>query len=712
MALDPSYILLQGLEEIFLDKDTGLVLANGTLEFWIDDQRNTPKSVYQLTGAPPNYTYTAVQNPVPLNAISTPSSNGVNNIAIYYRPYDDFGNIQLYYVVAKNAAGTVQFTREAWPNTFASNNPAGAGETARTNLLSNPQFVDVNFDPAQTLTLSIAGAGNHTFNIAPGWDLFVSTVGLSAIQVSRTSVTGSSKLATNPAYTLTITPGANTTAVQLIQRLYHNPGIWTANSLNQFGWVATSASWGPQASQLTISYVPSNGTPTILLQQANNTGIFSTFNNTVQLDPSDNTDSSVTGYADIIITLPASNPTTLSSIQIISLGEQVDDIPYDQQPVNRQQDYLAHYYKPLLAYKPIPSYLVGWDFPLNPSQFYANGTRAAQAIGANKSEYKWDQTIVFQSADSGVAVSRGTNGGFVMTANGAGQVAVIQYLDQTEARRILSDRISVHISGSTTSVGGIAGKVTLWATTDVTLPVVGAGTNNSLVLTLDATGKPASFNGAWTEVPRNLGDAYFALTAASATNAESADINLNGWDIANAVPTNTAKFFAIVVGFEAWLDTETITLNSIGMCPGDIATRPAPKTIDETQRECQRFYWKTFNFNTPAADNVGLNTGELNYLSTQAGANSNFMQSIYYASPMRTTPNITFYNPKPAGVSVTNGQVWNESNLGSSASVTVSNNTPQTLNFWCQGNGAGGVWGAPPKLLAVHVVSDARLGIV
>ena len=708
MALDPQYILMQDIEELFVDKDTGLLLANGTVEFWIDDQRNTPKSVYQLTGAPPNYTYTPIVNPMPLNIISTPSSNGVDNVAIYYRPYDDFGDIQLYYIVVKNQAGTIQCTREAWPNTIAANNPAGAGEAARTNLLSNPQFVDVNFDPTQTLSLTVAGAGNYTFNIAPSWDLLLSTSGASTIQVTRTSIAGSSKLATNPAYTLTITPGANTTGVNLIQRLYHNPGIWTANILNQLGWVATSASWGPQASQLTISYVPSTGTPTILLQQTNNTGIFSTFNNTVQIDPSDNTETSTAGYADIFITLPASNPTTLSSIQVISLGEQVLDLPYDQQPVNRQQDFLSHYYKPLLAYKPIPSFLVGWDFPLNPSQFYANGARGTQAIGADKSEYKWDQTIVFQSTDSGVAVSRGTNGGFVMTANGAGQVAVIQYLDQVEARKILSDRASVHISGSTTAAAGsLAGKVTLYATTAVTLPDVDAGTNNSIVATLDATGKPATLNGTnWTEVPRGLGDAYFSLSAASATNSESADINLNGWDMQGAIPTNTATFFAIVVGFAAWADTDTITLNSIGLCAGDIATRPAPKTITETTLDSQRFFWKTFLPNTTPVDNAGVNSGEYIYTTTNttAGTQPQSSPTIFFPEVMRVTPNIAFFNPSNTGA----GQAYNETRNTVCTSTAIVNSSVNGLSMVATPTAGYGIG----DLMAAHITADARLGIV
>jgi len=62
--------------------------------------------------------------------------------------------------------------------------------------------------------------------------------------------------------------------------------------------------------------------------------------------------------------------------------------------VPRQIDHLFHYYKPLLAYKPIPSALIGWDFPTNPAQFGVTGSTGA--IGANKSAYAWDQTILFQ----------------------------------------------------------------------------------------------------------------------------------------------------------------------------------------------------------------------------------------------------------------------------------------------------------------------------
>ena len=57
MALDERYITDTTLEPLFVDKLTGLPLAGGLVYFWQDDQRNTPKPVYQLSGAPPT-TYT------------------------------------------------------------------------------------------------------------------------------------------------------------------------------------------------------------------------------------------------------------------------------------------------------------------------------------------------------------------------------------------------------------------------------------------------------------------------------------------------------------------------------------------------------------------------------------------------------------------------------------------------------------------------------
>ena len=324
--------------------------------------------------------------------------------------------------------------------------------------------------------------------------------------------------------------------------------------------------------------------------------------------PSNNTDTGDTGYVDINIYLNyrTALPIVLSSIQVCFLQAEapvgVDNlaiVEFQQTPVNRQIDNLFHYYKPELEYKPIESYLIGWDFAYNPGQI--NGySIAAQALGANMSYYAWDQTIVYQSATSGIAVSRAANGGFTALCNADTQMALMQYLDQATARDILNGRMSVNIAGRSSSVAGIGGKITLWYTNDASIVY---SSNTSLVTGLDATGFPTSMQGTWTQVQRSgLGDAIWSL------NDVEADYAFNGWqDNTNGVAT--ATYFAIVVGTVPLTTTtppDTLIFTSISLVPGNIATIPAPKTPTEVLRDCQRFYEKSYPLQTLPAS-VTLN---------------------------------------------------------------------------------------------------------
>ena len=106
-----------GTQELYRDKLTGLPLANGSLTFFKDNDR-TPagmKPVYKLTGTPVDPVYVALPNPLPLTGIGTTSDGFGIDTKIYYNPFDDEGNTELYYIEVKYSGDVLQFTREGWP---------------------------------------------------------------------------------------------------------------------------------------------------------------------------------------------------------------------------------------------------------------------------------------------------------------------------------------------------------------------------------------------------------------------------------------------------------------------------------------------------------------------------------------------------------------------------------------------------------------------
>src|ERR1041385_3936530 len=140
MSLDPRYVTAPSLQEYFVDKDSGFPLAGGKVFFFSDVNRTQPKDVFELTGSPPNYSYSPLPNPVILSSVGTMMDNNGNDIIPYYFPFDDEGNSELYYIVVQSATGVPQFTREAWPN------PEGGGVTPGNennlfNYIPNGQFL-------------------------------------------------------------------------------------------------------------------------------------------------------------------------------------------------------------------------------------------------------------------------------------------------------------------------------------------------------------------------------------------------------------------------------------------------------------------------------------------------------------------------------------------------------------------------------------------
>lgn len=711
-GLDDRYITGVELTGYFVDKSTGQPLAFGKVFFYEDVNRTTPKLVYQLSynSMTGNYTYVALPNPLTLNATGGFDDGSGNNIPIYYYPYDSFDNLQLYYIVAYDSNLLEQFTRDAWP--FPSAEEGSSTVTSTTlslnNMLTNPQFAVVNFTAGSTLSVPYTSAGT-SFTIAPGWVMNVSASGSGTLTIAQTPIAGNSAYPYNPPFVLTVTPGSFITSLTLTQTLNSNPD-WAAPQTNGVGGFVSGSILLAPNSAITMNYLKNAGSPSsqTILSQTNTSGAYTQYNATIELAAASNTNTGLTGFDTIQLVLSNTLATAFSNVQIIPLPTETAITTFDQTPVNRQVDQMFNYFQPQLNYKPISSYLIGWDFPLNPAQ-PLGASISAQSVGANKSYYAWDQTIIFQTANSGVTISRDATGALkTLAAPGGGtQLALVQYLPAPTAIEMLSRRKCVNVSANA-SVATIA-TVSLWYTKG-SLPSTIAS-NLALPLTLDASGYPATQNGTWVQVPRS--GLSNAATTPTATNAAQFTIGvaptgaasfnqypLAGWDMQGNTDIDSATFFAIVVGTAALAQNAYILWQDISCQDGDIPTVSAPKTPGQVLQDCQPYYESSFLAGTAPAQSGGATNS---WVFSFAGlATKNPLAPIVYKVPKQATPTtVTTYNP-----SAGNAQA-RDNTTGSDCSSTAVANSGQN-NFYITCSAPGG--GALGDIISVHWSSDARLG--
>lgn len=741
MALDPRYIALFTLQQDFLDKITGLQLQGGAVYTWQDNNRNNPKPLYQLSGAPPNYSFTPLPNPIILTNAGTASDGSGNDIVWYAFPYDNAGQPDNYYIqiFAQPTlppfppVGTPILTREAVPGITDAATINLTGQSGPENELVNSQFANVIFDPDYGMTIPFINGTTDTA-IAPGWRIRLNGNAAGTITVNRDNIAGTSKVITQPPYSLTINPAGavGLTNIVVYQRLEGNPNIFAGATSNPptSAFISAGIALDP-GSQATVYYAPEgNIFGPALVTAVNGTGLWNYTSLVTQIQPGANANSGPTSFVEIQIVIPTTQVTTFSSVQIVGMDQNIPGIPYNQQTAINQINQTFYYYKPQLDYKPIPSYLVGWDFPMNPAQI--NGeTVAANApvsVGAAKSRYVWDQTIVFQTTNDSIAVSRDTaSQGITFTVNPGGSFAVVQYIEVSQARELLQGNMSVFISGLTNNMAGYFGSVTLWATDDAMLPDLKTPNFNSLVTAVDAaTGIPTCANGTWTKIPRDsLGDVRFLFAP------PTSELAFNGWTLTDTALTGirtTTKYMAIVIGFETVTAADTITLHSVGLCAGDIATRPSPKCADETLRDCERYYEKSYASNVLPGTVTTVNALVAPQDSSQAGAapaGNTYVLEASFGYQYRTlkrvvNPTVAIYSPATGtanrarffaiGNAVnpfeeTVSTIWGTTYVGDKhTSYVVTTNSGQ--NFAAPANTDLQCY------LTYHYTVDARLGIV
>ncbi len=741
MALDPHYITDGPLEEAFLDKDTGLPLAGGFLTFYRDTSRITPKTVYQLTGAPPNYQYIPLDNPLELNSIGVVQNNGGDNVVIYYYPWLDDGiTPDLYYIEVTDSNDTVQFTREAWPNAVVSDDINSNSTLPVQNQISNPQFTKVFINDVPgltptTTTYSVSAATDEVFEFAPDWNFIISGTG--DVVVSRVAIAGTSKVPTSPPYVLDIQVDSGISSCYLSQRFNSNSGLW-ASTLADNVFLSTNLMVRnelPADTSIQMYYNASSGTSTLIpifdkLIPSGASYTMYTGSSGVPIPVSDDTNAGTAGYVDIYISFTPGCHVRLSSVQVVPTfdASSAATFAYDEASANRDQALLGSYYIPRNIISPIPSLLTAWDFPLNPAQF---GT--TKTVVAGTPSYVWDQTIC-NSNTGNVAVARNatTNAIQFSPASSNDAMYMIQYLTGAEAKEMLFTRLSTNISAY---LGAAVGTVTcraylLVGTNASVVPILPAS-----VCSISATGEISGLASGWSEIPRSGLDTPRAQVTANNPTTDN-DIQFSGWEIVDSAQFNDTTKFAMVVTF-AWTTAPVINVGSISLNKGDLPTRPAPMSASEVLSKCQYYYEKSYNQGVTAGTaslpgSVLVPQGcnpDTDGTHDEIAARS---FGITYVVPKRTASTVTLYSPiTGASAFVSYTFAWKgvvQAGYPYDQGLQTGTN-PNIIGWVQQGSGQFGVYyfsnsqividhpngvqdGTDETFIRFHYTADCRLGII
>lgn len=743
MALDERYMISGPLNQYFVDKNTGLPLASGTITFYRDDSRAVLKDVYQLSGTPGNYSYVALPNPITLSAVGTVQNGAGDNEVIYYYPYieDADGNlvIDLYYIECRSSGGVLQWTREAWPNLLTGSDPT-ADPFPVQNQIANPQFTRVLCN--QGRADSYAATGTLTaYDVAPNWSLELQGSGNVVIQ--QVPVLGSSGIETRPPYVLDVTVPNTVTTCLLRQRLYVNTGLWTSTATTDVFLAGTLLGKGISGNVgVSMYFRESSGvnasTPVRILSGLFGTGGFTLVKGGTE-DPipsSTNSQSGTNAYVDIYLEFSPSTQVQISSVQVVPVldANAADIAQYDEQSANREQALMGDYYIPRLEAKPVPSLLVGWEFPLNPAQFGESGTMAAAAA----TDYIWDQTIAAGNLGTETYSRNSVTGGLqVVTPAANNAFYIMQYIDGKTAKSIIGNRMSVNVNCFRTTTGNdVAVRVSLWRAASTgtfpTLPTSIVQVSSAGLVTATAAGSAAG----WTIIPRSGMDtatkpAINTVDLASANTGvydAANNFTFTGWELTNTAQIANTDKLAIVVSF-SYSSANTIVINNISLDFGDIPSIPGLMTQDQVLQQARYYYETSYAQGTtvPTATYVGQRIANL-FNSSPTGLTSNMLPRSFQLNYVekRTTPTLTFYSPE--GTTADRALAFenvNGTTAGAAQKTTITMSTqygqigasPRGVSMYAKTptSTITGPWGsATPDevLLSYHFVADARLGKV
>ncbi len=697
------YYVTSDVDTYFVDPRSGQPLAGGILTFYQNSATNVMVSVYEQTGTPGSPTYTALPNPLTLSNVGTVQDASGNNVVIYYLPNSTvpgMGSPDLYYVVITDSGGNPVATRYNWPNITSSSGPTPPPQTEFTseNQLSNPTFT--NSFLAGSSNTYVATGTSTTYPLCPDWNLIIS--GSGNVTVNITPVAGNTLVPSSPPYVLDIAVDSSVSSCIVAQNFYNNSGLWTSTANENIylngAFVASNLNSGTTSLNMWYAESTPGYSPIIIVNgsvSSNNFAVIS--GSTASFIPdSANPATGPSAYVTVYLSFSSGSHVQVSGLQlIVSEGASIEVESSDYNSSNRNEAFQADYYIPRLAGKPIPSYLVGWDFSMNPFQFGSSSSQTGSPGVINPTaKYIADQTIA-QSNISNVNWQRDSvTNGLNMTGTGTNDAFyILQYLSGSQVQSMINNHLSINVYGYIANNSNpVTMKIYLFSSTS-TIPRLSTGTigdvNASGNFTISASG--------WNQVSRS-GLPTPSVSLNTQGSYLNNDYGFNLWQM-----PNSATAFAIVVTF-AYVNASTVfTINSISVVPGDIPCRPAVQSSDEVLRQCSVYYQTSFVLGQLPANGVGASSGEIySYLISPSLGSG--LPMINFPVKMRALPNpVILYNPVSNNSYIRDFTVPGD--FTTSAATNVTTNGFITIGRAPTGAGLS-------DFLGVHFSADARIGIV
>jgi len=511
------------------------------------------------------------------------------------------------------------------------------------NLVSNPQFAEVDF----TNDLILEGEG--TFDIAPGWQLFLDgDQGGANARLTLTPLDGQQNQVNSPPYYLRLQIASYTTA-ELRQVFTGNGAIFSSVNNEQTGVVSMGfTARADDDYPIEVTYQPSVGIGTTVIQDTVFSGVFQSFTGIEVLPESTNSNTGDNATVTMVIALQGTGNLEISNLQMVGGVIPVDsELPapteYIQETIERGVDHLFHYYKDSLVMQPKEDILTGWNFSLNPYQFIAP---AISAMPADLTQYRADQTIVRQEFASSIETgqaSAANNFAFQVQPVDSqdSRVALIQYVDAATIRpywnKVLSSLAKVKFVSPTLNTN-VGLKMRLIYRNDLP-PTLD---DDEPISSWPVNGDP-EFDLSWGEI-LPLNDPTYTLENGS----DFVDFSFDQFQM--PVAENATMYLGVVIyTTEPFVSTpgnkDQLIFDSVSLVNNDFAIASPPKTFDQVLQECQFYYEQSYL--SASAIGTATNTGSLRRVQTAGQSNGAAYRADFwfeFNSIKRANPAITLYS--------------------------------------------------------------------